>query len=130
LGLCREYVFVDHEPSYTILADRVRFPAWGLFGGRSGKPARYILIGDNGETDLPSKATVQLEAGQSVRLESCGGGGYGSPYERDPEQVLADVRQEKISPLRARDEYGVVIAGNAIDGVETERLRTRMKERA
>ena len=130
LGLCREYVFVGHEPSYTILADRVRFPAWGLFGGRSGKTARYVLISENGETDLPSKATVQLEAGQSVRLESCGGGGYGSPYERDPEQVLADVRQEKISPLRARDEYGVVIAGNAIDGVETERLRTRMKERA
>ena len=130
LGLCREYVFVGHEPSYTILADRVRFPAWGLFGGRSGKPARYILIGDNGETDLPSKATVQLEAGQSVRLESCGGGGYGSPYERDPEQVLADVRQEKISPLRARDEYGVAVTGNEIDLVETERLRTRMKERA
>ena len=103
LGLCREYVFVGHEPSYTVLADRVRFPAWGLFGGRSGKLARYILIGENGETDLPSKATVQLEAGQSVRLESCGGGGYGPPYERDPEQVLADVRQEKISPLRARE---------------------------
>ena len=129
LGLCREYVFVGHEPSYTILADRVRFPAWGLFGGRSGKTARYVLIGENGETDLPSKTTVQLEKGQSVRLESCGGGGYGSPYERDPEQVLADVRQEKISPLRARDEYGVAVTGNEIDIVETERLRTRMKER-
>ena len=111
LGLCREYVFVGHEPSYTILADRVRFPAWGLFGGRSGKTARYVLIGENGETDLPSKTTVQLEKGQSVRLESCGGGGYGPPYERDPEQVLADVRQEKISPLRARDEYGVAVTG-------------------
>ena len=129
LGLCREYVFVGHEPSYTILADRVRFPAWGLFGGRSGKTARYVLIGENGETDLPSKTTVQLEKGQSVRLESCGGGGYGSPYERDPEQVLADVRQEKISPLRAREEYGVAVTGNEIDIVETERLRTRMKER-
>ncbi len=129
LGLCREYVFVGHEPSYTILADRVRFPAWGLFGGRSGKTARYVLIGENGETDLPSKTTVQLEKGQSVRLESCGGGGYGPPYERDPEQVLADVRQEKISPLRARDEYGVAVTGSEIDIVETERLRTRMKER-
>ena len=129
LGLCREYVFVGHEPSYTILADRVRFPAWGLFGGRSGKTARYVLIGENGETDLPSKTTVQLEKGQSVRLESCGGGGYGPPYERDPEQVLADVRQEKISPLRAREEYGVAVTGSEIDIVETERLRTRMKER-
>ena len=130
LGLCREYVFVGHEPSYTVLADRVRFPAWGLFGGRSGKLARYILIGENGETDLPSKTTVQLEKGQSVRLESCGGGGYGPPFERDPEWVLADVRQEKISPLRAKDEYGVAVTGNEIDIVETERLRTRMKERA
>ena len=128
LGLCREYVFVGHEPSYTILADRVRFPAWGLFGGRAGKTARYVLIGENGETDLPSKATVQLEKGQSVRLESCGGGGYGSPYERDPEQVLADVRQEKISPLRARDEYGVAVTGCEIDMAETERLRAWFKE--
>lgn len=130
LGLCREYVFVGHEPSYTILADRVRFPAWGLFGGRAGKTARYVLIGENGETDLPSKATVQLEKGQSVRLESCGGGGYGSPYERDPEQVLADVRQEKISPLRARDEYGVAVTGCEIDMAETERLRAWFKEPA
>lgn len=128
LGLCREYVFVGHEPFYTVLADRVRFPAWGLFGGRAGKPARYVLIGENGETDLPSKTTVQLEKGQSVRLESCGGGGYGSPYERDPEQVLVDVKQEKISPSRARDEYGVALTGNEIDIVETERLRTRLQE--
>ena len=33
LGLCREYQFIDHEPVFTILADRVRFPPWGLFGG-------------------------------------------------------------------------------------------------
>ena len=29
LGLCREYIFPDHEPVLTILADRVRFPPWG-----------------------------------------------------------------------------------------------------
>src|SRR5438552_13145484 len=44
LGLCREYEFVDHEPVFTTLADRVKFPPWGLFGGEAGKAARYSVL--------------------------------------------------------------------------------------
>ena len=38
LGLRREYEFVGHEPLFTILADRTRFPPWGTFS-RSRRPA-------------------------------------------------------------------------------------------
>ena len=38
------------------------------------------------------------------------------------------MRQEKISPLRARDEYGVAVTGCEIDMAETERLRAWFKE--
>ena len=50
LGLCREYTFVDHEPLFTILADRARFPPWGLFGGEEGLRARYSLVSNGGGT--------------------------------------------------------------------------------
>ena len=46
LGLRREYVFVDHEPLFTILADRTRFPPWGLFRGQAGQRARYVLLSE------------------------------------------------------------------------------------
>ena len=63
LGLAREYSFLDHEPTLTTLADRVKFPPWGLFGGGSGRPARYLLIQDGKEKSVPSKGTVRIRKG-------------------------------------------------------------------
>ena len=60
LALCREYEFVGHEPTFTTLADRARFPPHGLHGGDDGKVASYRLISGGEARDLGSKATVQL----------------------------------------------------------------------
>ena len=49
-------------------------------------------------------------AGQVVRVVTTGGGGWGDPLEREPELVLRDVVEGKVSPDAARDEYGVVLA--------------------
>lgn len=129
LGLCREYSFIGHQPTFTILADRVKFPPWGLFGGKDGRPSRYQLVSNGVVRDLPSKATVQLHAGDVIRMETCGGGGFGPPPERDPEGVLRDVRERKVSLDRARSCYGVAIdAGSlTIDVAETARLRKEMQ---
>ena len=129
LGLRREYVFVDHEPLFTILADRTRFPPWGLFRGQAGQRARYVLLSNDSETELGSKATVTVPEGSVVRMETCGGGGYGPPWERDPELVLRDVQQRKVSVARARDNYAVAVdpALGAIDPNETEHLRSQRR---
>lgn len=125
LGLCREYLFPGHEPVFTTLADRARFPPHGLFGGEEGELARYSLILNGEEGQLASKATVRLEEEQVVRLETCGGGGYGPPFQRDPELVLQDVREGRISLGRARERYAVVIGTEgSIDVAETDRLRS------
>ena len=52
-------------------------------------------------------------------------GGWGDPFERDPERVLRDVMEEKISAAYARREYGVVIDERTwkIVPEETARLR-------
>ena len=120
LGLCREYVFPDHEPIFTTLADRVRFPPHGLFGGGDGRPARYLRVTGGQASRIPSKGTAPVKEGETIRIETCGGGGYGPPWERDPALVLRDVREEKLSIDRARDVYGVCI--NPVDGsIDTAR---------
>ncbi|MCH8961778.1 MAG: hydantoinase B/oxoprolinase family protein, partial [Bacteroidetes bacterium] len=46
LGLRRDYMFPDVEARFTILADREISGPWGLFGGKAGKKAYYILNPD------------------------------------------------------------------------------------
>jgi N-methylhydantoinase B len=126
LGVRRDYAFRDHEPVFTVLADRRKFPPRGLFGGKDGQTARYTLIKPTGERcDLPSKTTLTVPSGGVVRYETCGGGGYGSPYERDPERVLDDVIDGKVSVMRAEREYGVVVdpVSLTVDGAATSRRR-------
>ncbi len=125
LGLQRDYCF-DHEVSFTILADRDRWGPWGLFGGDAGEIARYTLNPDNEAIKLGSKVTVQLKPGDVMRVQSCGGGGYGPSVERDPQKVLHDVHEGKVSLERAREIYCVAIDPDTwtVDEDETEKLRS------
>ena len=77
-GGCKDYVF-DRPTTYTILADRDRFGPHGVEGGHAAGTAEYVLIRDGVETLLGSKSTVELEAGDTISVRTCGGGGYGPP---------------------------------------------------
>lgn len=125
LGLRRDYLFPDHEVAFTILADRERWGPDGLFGGAAGQKASYMLNPDGDAVALGSKVTVQLAPGDVISYHTCGGGGYGSPLERDPALVLRDVREGKVSLERAREVYGVVIDEErwVIDAAATEQRR-------
>jgi N-methylhydantoinase B len=109
LGVRRKYRFVDHEPSFTFLADRARFPPWGILGGFEGRAARYYIERAGERIDLPSKTTFTVVRGDVVCVETAGGGGFGDPFEREPCAVLDDVVTRKISADRAREWYGVVL---------------------
>jgi N-methylhydantoinase B len=108
LGLRKDYLF-DRPTTYTILADRDRFGPWGAFGGSDAPVAEYVLIRNGAETKLGSKVTLELEAGDTISVRTCGGGGYGPVRERDPEAVRRDVREGKVSAERAREVYGVEV---------------------
>ena len=124
LGLRRDYFF-DHEVSFTILADRDRWGPWGLFGGLSGRKASYVLNPDTDAVELSSKVTIQLNPGDVVSYRTCGGGGYGPPEERDPQLVLRDVRDGKVSLEQAREVYGVAINTHSwvVDELEKQRKK-------
>jgi N-methylhydantoinase B len=51
------------------------------------------------------------------------GGGYGNPFERDPQAVLADVREGYISSESAVADYGVVLHDGAVDLAATKAHR-------
>jgi N-methylhydantoinase B len=90
LGVRRDYAFRDHEPTFTVLADRRRFPPLGLFGGRDGRTARYTLISADGEgRDLPSKTSFRVPLGGVVSYETCGGGGDSNPWGRPTAAIRA-----------------------------------------
>jgi N-methylhydantoinase B len=68
---------------------------------------------------------VDLKPADVISYQTCGGGGYGPPEERDPALVLRDVRDAKISLERARSVYKVAIDPETwtVDQTETARLR-------
>jgi N-methylhydantoinase B len=129
LGVRRDYWFPDHGPRFSILSDRARFAPWGLNGGGSGGPARYVRNPGDQEAVLNSKVTVDLAPGETISVQTPGGGGYGSPLQRDPAAVLEDVRLGKLSQQRARDAYGVVVdsTGRTVDAGATAALRAELQ---
>jgi N-methylhydantoinase B len=124
LGLRKDYRF-DRALTFTVLADRTKAGPWGVLGGEAGAPARFVLVRDGEERDLNPKSTLDLVAGDVVSYRTCGGGGYGPPGERDPERVLRDVLEQKVSVARAREVYRVEVdvAARAVDAAATRALR-------
>jgi N-methylhydantoinase B len=126
LGIRRDYCFLDHEATFTVLSDRSKFAPWGLFGGLSGRPARYVFDPDGENRVLRSKTTLRVPAMKAVSVQTPGGGGYGPPWERDPLAVLEDVKAGKLSAEKARELYGVALDNSQakVDEDETGRLRS------
>ena len=131
LGMRRDYHFPDDPATFTVLSDRDIKGPQGIFGGLEGRKAYYILNPDSPNEDsneLSSKCVVELKPGDTVSFQTPGGGGYGSPLERDIKAVLKDVISGKISSKRAQDFYGVVVDGSTqkIDTDKTNSLRQSM----
>jgi N-methylhydantoinase B len=111
---------------FTAMFDRTKFPARGLRGGGCGAPGEVQL--DDGRRLAPKgKHTIPVERTLILRLP--GGGGYGAPYSRPPEQVLQDVRNGFVSLAQAEMAYGVVIDERSwtIDTAATARCRARAR---
>ena len=78
-GLVRE--LEAREPmEYSLLTERRRIAPQGAAGGGPGARGRNLLRHANGELEaLPAKAQGRLAAGEALRIETPGGGGYGAP---------------------------------------------------
>lgn len=131
-GLGIEYRILWQAPKInaSMHGDGVRYPPYGLHGGRPGTVNRPIINeARRGEIRMPSKGLFQLKAGDTYTLYASGGGGWGDPLERDPELVREDVRNEFVSLDSARQDYGVVLTQSLdVDAGATLKLRERLKK--
>jgi len=125
----REYKLLAEEAVLQVRSDRRDFRPFGLYGGGAGRPSMNYLNPDENPAPLPSKLTMNIKKGDLFRHEVAGAGGWGDPLERDPALVLKDVRNEFVSERSAREDYGVVLAGEppAVDATATAALRQRMR---
>ena len=125
LAMSRTYTFLDDEIEARVRSDRAKRPPWGIQGGGSAPPARVSLEAGGAMHVLPGKSTTVMRRGDRLHTQWCGGGGHGPPLDREPERVLRDVVEEKITPAHARDVYGVIVdeSGRAVDRNATEALR-------
>ena len=92
LGAVFEMVYEGDEPAKLNMAgDGVVNPPFGLFGGESGLPHRYMVVSNGRERMLKSKETeVPILPGDRIVALSAGGGGYGPPRSRDTSSRARD----------------------------------------
>lgn len=110
-GICRKFEARFEHITFTGLGDRQKFLPWGLNGGENGTGGTIYLKRTDGTTErLPSKCTeVVLNAGDIVTIRTPGAGGYGDPKKRNPQSVLLDVVEGKVTIDKALEIYGVKI---------------------
>lgn len=125
-GAIREYEMTNSEGFLYLWFERSKTPAWGVVGGKDGKPPIVEVYKDHKLVDKMLKINAYpLKPGDTIKCLTGGGGGYGSPYKRDVELVKNDVIQGYISKAHAIEEYGVVINElNEIDIEQTKKLRS------
>jgi N-methylhydantoinase B len=116
----------------NVQVDRMHCPPWGLEGGLAGAGNQVTLrLNGTEKTDLPNGKvlTQRLQKGDAFTLRAGGGGGFGPPFERDPEKVAEDVRQGYVSPRAAAELYGVVVDEQsfAVDAAQTAKRRSRRR---
>jgi len=135
------------EAELSALSERHKISPYGVFGGlppmarecghfsdtrlRVGDQPGFAHTTELFQKPSPSKwSGIVIHDGDRVEIVLSGGGGWGRPYEREPEAVLSDVANGFVSLNGAKDHYGVVIERDVmtIDREATMILRDRMKK--
>jgi N-methylhydantoinase B len=131
-GLGLEKVFEATTTDVTVAhrSERFHAPPWGLHGGRPARRGRaFVVRRDGSREELPSKRMLVLHPGDQLWEYVTGGAGWGDPLERDPDRVLADVRDGKVAAAAAGADYGVVLLPGAagVDHDATKAARETLR---
>ena len=130
MALNRAYRLVGaDEAMLQLRTDRQVFLPYGLAGGKPGTPSRNVLNPGREDRLVASKDRIFLNRGDTFFHTTAGSAGWGPPVERDPQKVLEDVRNEKMTVDYAEREYGVVIdrQKNVVDHAATRLKRDALK---
>ena len=123
-GLYREYT-VNADGFVSLWFERSKTTAWGLFGGDSGQGPNVDIKHADGKNEKKLKANgMQIKSGTTITTHTGGGGGFEKASERNPSNVLNDVKNKYVSIKEAKDKYNVVISSDMIINNDlTKKLR-------
>lgn len=129
-GLATKMAFKVFAPDSRVTVrnrDRSFFRPWGAVGGQAaGLSDMWLNPGTPDAKRLGNIDTAVLQPGDVLEIQSAGGGGRGSPLEREPERVVLDVVRGYVSVEAAARDYGVVVVDGTLDAEETAKLRASM----
>jgi N-methylhydantoinase B len=105
--------------------DRVIHPPRGREGGERGMAGRLRLASGG---KLKGMGRQVIPAGERLIVEFPGGGGYGTAFDRNPELVASDVRNQLVSRDAAHSQYGVHVDEHGLVDVDlTARTRQSLR---
>ncbi|MEA2594498.1 MAG: N-methylhydantoinase [Thermomicrobiales bacterium] len=127
-----EFSFQLTGPTAAVTArgmERYVFPPWGRRGGSTGTTGLTMLrrTGEAAES-IGKIDLLNLRQGDELTLLTQGGGGFGDPFVRDPQRVLADIVRGLVTVEAAERDYGVVILDGAVDEAATVARRQERVE--
>lgn len=109
MGIARQIRAIAPNTIFSVRSDsHTAGVPTGVFGGLAGRRARLVQnFGTPEEKELYSKvARIEMAPGDSMRIETPGGGGYGPPQRRSLELLARDLRDGRISRAVAERDYG------------------------
>ena len=102
--------------SASMVMDHGRTGPNGALGGAQGGVNTVAVIRGDGTVYRPPHLSkdqeIPLRPGDTVRVSTPGGGGYGAPFEREPALVLRDVMRGYYTVDEAARLFGVVMTGD------------------
>tara|TARA_B100000809_G_scaffold257001_1_gene297853 strand:+ start:8895 stop:10613 length:1719 start_codon:yes stop_codon:yes gene_type:complete len=97
LGVYFEITMLE-DTFATTVCERVKFPPWGLNGGKEALANNcFVIDQDEKSIEVPKATRIPITKGKRILLQCGGGGGYGDPKERETAKVLDDYKQGYIS---------------------------------
>jgi N-methylhydantoinase B len=149
-GIGSTFAYAPHgargSVDLTLFAHGVNHPtSSGVLGGEPGTQHGFLILRGEGEVvawahdrspergDVPAaKSMAHLEAADVMVSWCAGGGGLGDPIDRDPGDVLADVRNGLVTPQGAAGDYGVAVVASdlgelVVDAGATDRMRAGIR---
>jgi N-methylhydantoinase B len=127
LGAIYEIELLEENADVFLFGERGKYAPPGVLGGAPAALNRFFYEQDDGmhQPEQVSKMVgIKIRRGQHLRLETPGGGGYGNPFERDPNAVARDISLGYVSVASARQDYAVAMRSDgSVDPEQTEQLR-------
>ena len=126
-GLAYEVELLRGEARASFVMDHGRVGPQGVLGGKDGG-VNTVVVTSGGREHVPphlsKEQDIPLSAGDTVRVGTPGGGGYGDPFDREPEKVRRDVALGYYTAEEAAALFGVAIEPDGkLDVAATAELR-------